>query len=132
MSAEALRGRLTDLIASGQGDLRALVGEFRRGEVLVPVVDGSLLSVESGGIRWLFAFTDLAALERFAEARGEAPPGWVAVFGARLLDQVIPRVDGPAGIAVDAGSPTGFVLPPVAGIVPDGVAVDVASAGARS
>ncbi|CAM5638548.1 SseB family protein [Streptomyces canus] len=127
VSAEALRGRLTDLAAVGQGDLRAVVGEFRRSEVLVPVVDGSLLSAESGGIRWLFAFTDEAALERFAEARGEAVPERIPVYGARLLDQVIPRVDGPTGIAVDAGSPTGFVLPPVVGIVPDVVAVDVAS-----
>lgn len=127
MSAEALRDRLTELTASGRGDLRALVGEFRRSEVLVPVVDGSLLSAESGGIRWLFAFTELAALERFAAARGEAAPGWVPVFGARLLDQVIPAIDGPVGIAVDAGSSTGLVLPPVAGIVPDAVAVDGAS-----
>lgn len=113
--------------AEALGERRAWVGEFRRREVLVPVVDGSLLSVEAGGIRWLFAFTERAALERFAEARGEAPPGWVPVFGARLLDQVVPRVDGPVGIAVDAGSPTGMVLPPVTGIVPDAVAVDVAS-----
>ncbi|MET7734294.1 SseB family protein [Streptomyces sp. NPDC005402] len=127
MSAEALRDRLTDLAASGQGDLRALVGEFRRGEVLVPVVDGSLLSAESGGIRWLFAFTDEEALRRFAEARGEPVPERIPVYGARLLDQVVPAVGGPVGIAVDAGSPTGFVLPPVAGIVPDAVAVDVAS-----
>jgi SseB protein N-terminal domain len=131
VSAEALRGRLTDLGAVGQGDLRAVVGEFRRSEVLVPVVEGALLSAESGGIRWLFAFTDLAALERFAEARGEAVPERIPVHGARLLDQVIPRVDGPTGIAVDAGSPTGLVLPPVAGIVPDAVAVD-AAAGARA
>ncbi|WP_326665127.1 SseB family protein [Streptomyces canus] len=117
MSAEALR----------QGNLRAVVGEFRRSEVLVPVVDGALVSAESGGIRWLFAFTDEAALERFAEARGEPVPERIPVYGARLLDQVIPRVDGPAGIAVDAGSPTGLVLPPVTGIVPDAVAVDVLS-----
>ena len=127
MSAEVLRGRLTDLVAVGQGNLRELVGEVRRAEVLVPVVDGSLLSVEVGGIRWLFAFTDESALERFAAARGEAVPEWVPVFGARLLDQVIPRVGGPAGVAVDAGSPTGFTLPPVTGIVADAVAVDVAS-----
>jgi len=117
VSAEALR----------QGNLRAVVGEFRRSEVLVPVVDGALLSAESGGIRWLFAFTDEAALERFAEARGEPVPERIPVYGARLLDQVIPRVDGPVGIAVDAGSPTGLVLPPVTGIVPDAVAVDVPS-----
>jgi hypothetical protein len=117
VSAEALQ----------QGNLRAVVGEFRRSEVLVPVVDGSLLSAELGGVRWLFAFTDDAALERFAEARGEPVPERIPVHGARLLDQVIPRVDGPAGIAVDAGSPTGLVLPPVAGIVPDAVAVNVTS-----
>ena len=117
MSAEALRER------------RSLVGEFRRREVLVPVVDGSLLSAEAGGIRWLFAFTDVPALERFAEARGEDVPTWVPVFGARLLDQVVPRAGGLTGIAVDAGSEAGFVLPPVAGIVPDAVAVDSAPEG---
>ncbi|MGR8008105.1 SseB family protein [Streptomyces hypolithicus] len=63
MSAEALRVRLAELAAAERGDLREVVGEFRRSEVLVPVVDGSLLSAEAGGIRWLFVFTDDAALE---------------------------------------------------------------------
>ncbi|MCL8014601.1 SseB family protein [Streptomyces sp. AS02] len=123
-----------DLADCGQGDLRAVVGEFRRSEVLVPVVDGSLLSVEAGGIRWLFAFTDEAALERFAQARGEAVPEGVPVFGARLLDQAVPRaakVGGPVGIAVDAGSAAGMVLPPVTGIVPDAVALEVAETDAE-
>lgn len=129
MSANALRlqTRLADLVESGQGDLRAVVGEFRRAEVLVPVLDDSLLSAEAGGIRWLFAFTDDAALERFAQARGEAVPERVPVYGARLLDQVIPeaaKAGGPVGIAADAGSAAGMVLPPVSGVVPDAVAVD--------
>jgi hypothetical protein len=124
---EALRERLAELAASEEGDLREIVGEFRRSEVLMPVVDGSLLSVEAGGIRWLFAFTGEEPLRRFAEARGEAVPERILVYGARLLDQVVPRVDGPTGIAVDAGSPAGFLLPPVAGIVPVAVAVDVLS-----
>ncbi|WP_344405224.1 SseB family protein [Streptomyces longisporus] len=128
MGADALRLRLADLTASGQGDLRAVVGEFRRSEVLVPVVEGSLVSVEAGGIRWLFVFTDDAALARFAAARGEAVPERVAVYGARLLDRVVPEVGGPVGIAVDAGSAAGMVLPPVTGIVPDAVAVDAAGA----
>ncbi|MGW2835688.1 SseB family protein [Streptomyces sp. NPDC001286] len=126
MGADALRLRLTELTANQQGDPRSVVGEFRRSEVLVPLVDDSVLLVDAGGIRWLFAFTDDAALERFARARGEAVPERVPVYGARLLDQVIPRVGGPAGIAVDAGSPAGMVLPPVRGIVPDEVAVDAA------
>ncbi|MFI1730202.1 SseB family protein [Streptomyces acidicola] len=129
MGAGALRVRLADLAAVGQGDLRAVVGEFRRGEVLVPVVDDGLLSVEAGGIRWLLVFSDDAALARFAEARGEAVPERVPVYGARLLDQVIPEVGGPVGIAVDAGSAAGMVLPPVAGIVPDAVALDADRTG---
>ncbi|MFC8091306.1 SseB family protein [Streptomyces sp. NPDC057301] len=130
LSADAmgLRMRLADLTATGQGDLRAAVGEFRRSEVLVPVVDDSLLSVAAGGVRWLFAFTDDAALARFAQARGEAVPERVPVYGARLLDQVVPEVakaDGrPVGIAVDAGSAAGLVLPPAKGVVPDAAAVD--------
>ncbi|MGW2571188.1 SseB family protein [Streptomyces sp. NPDC001537] len=128
VKADALRLRLADLAASGRGGLRAVVGEFRRSEVLVPVVEGSLVSAEAGGIRWLFVFTDDAALARFAAARGEAVPDRVAVYGARLLDQVIPGVGGPVGIAVDAGSAAGMVLPPVTGIVPDAVAVDAAGA----
>ncbi len=115
---------------AGVDEPREAVGEFRRRELLVPVADGALLSAEVGGIRWLFAFTDVTALERFAEARGEDVPAWVPVYGARLLDQVVPRAGGPSGIAVDAGSEAGFVLPPVTGIVPDRVAVDRAPEGA--
>ncbi|MFF3816161.1 SseB family protein [Streptomyces bluensis] len=131
MGAGALGVRLADLAAVGQGDLRALVGEFRRGEVLVPVVDDALLWVEAGGVRWLLVFTDDAALTRFAEARGEAVPDRVPVYGARLLDHVIPEVGGPVGIAVDAGSAAGMVLPPVAGIVPDAVALDADRTGSE-
>ncbi|MEV6949506.1 hypothetical protein AB0N07_47930 [Streptomyces sp. NPDC051172] len=65
------------------------VGEFRRSEVLVPVVEGSLVSA-AGGVRWLFVCTDDAAPARFAAARGEAER--VAVYGARLLDRVVPPV----------------------------------------
>ncbi|WP_369169780.1 SseB family protein [Streptomyces sp. R28] len=131
MSADALRLRLTDLAETEDGDLRAVVGEFRRSELLVPVVDGSLVSAEAGGIRWLFAFTDDAALTRFAQARGETVQERVPVYGAWLLDRVIPRADGPVAIAVDAGSATGMILPPVAGIVPEAVAVDAESAAVQ-
>lgn len=129
VSAEALRLQLAQLAATELGDLRAVVGEFRRAEVLVPVVDGSLLSAEASGVRWLFAFTDDAALNRFAEARGEVVEERVPVYGACLLDQVIPRAGGPMGVAVDAGSPAGMVLPPVAGVVPHAVALDIQGAG---
>ncbi|MEU4653775.1 SseB family protein [Streptomyces sp. NPDC023723] len=128
--ASLLRLRLADLAATGEGDPRSLVGEFRRSEVLVPVADGSVLAAEAGGVRWLFAFTDAAALRRFARARGATGLEEVPVHGARLLDQVVPAVaeaGGPVGIAVDAGSPAGMVLPPVRGVVPAAAALDTDS-----
>lgn len=111
-----------------QGHPAALVGEFRRAAVLVPLDEGGgLWSVEFGGIRWLCAFTDEAALAKFAVAHGLAEDqAWEyrSVFGARLLDVVVPKVGGPAGVALDVGSERPMLFPPVRGIVPDEVALD--------
>ncbi|WKV75993.1 hypothetical protein AW27_033475 [Streptomyces sp. PCS3-D2] len=121
-------------LRAGTGDPGRLVGEFRRAVLLVPRADGSvdstggLISALSGGIRWFYAFTDEKALARFAVARGEAGREWpfLAILGARLVDAVVPEVDGPAGVAVNIADPDGSMLfPPVAGIVPDAYAVDV-------
>ncbi|MFE9846395.1 hypothetical protein [Streptomyces goshikiensis] len=121
----------------GGGDPGRLVGEFRRAVLLAPLAEGGagvdgarggLMSAVSGGIRWLYAFTDEAALARFAEARGEASRQWpyVAILGARLVDAVVAMVDGPAGVAVNVADVDGSMLfPPVAGIVPDACAVDL-------
>ncbi|WP_241028382.1 hypothetical protein [Streptomyces verrucosisporus] len=105
-----------------------MVGEFRRTAVLVPLVDGGLLTAVHGGIRWIHTFTDEAALARFTRLKG-ATPGeeweYAALLGARLLDVVVPQVDGPAGVAVNAADEDGSMLfPPVRGIVPDAAAVD--------
>ncbi|MFH9750139.1 hypothetical protein ACH4MN_37720 [Streptomyces anulatus] len=127
---------LADRIAerrAGVGDPRALVGELRRALVLVPFDGGGLWTAEFGGVRWVCGFTDEAALARFAEARtavngpGAAERAWeYATFrGARLLDEVIPAMGAPAGVAVNVADPDGSMLfPPVVGIVPDAVAVD--------
>ncbi|OKI00211.1 hypothetical protein A6A06_23945 [Streptomyces sp. CB02923] len=109
-----------------EGDPAALIGEFRRTSVLVPVSDDALMTAEWGGIRWLYAFTDEDALNRFALTRGSAPETrwqYVSALGARLLDVVVPAVQGPAGVALDAGSEQGMLFPPAPGIVPDSVAV---------
>ncbi|MFD5418999.1 SseB family protein [Streptomyces sp. NPDC127069] len=116
---------------AGNGDSGRLVGEFRRAVLLVPLADettGALVSAVSGGIRWLYAFTDEESFARFARARGEAAREWpyLSILGARLVDAVVPEVDGPAGIAVNVADEGGTMLfPPVAGIVPDSCAVDV-------
>lgn len=47
-------------------------------------------------------------------------------LGARLLDAAVPAVGVPCGVALDcADGDEGMVFPPVRGVVPDGVAVDV-------
>lgn len=115
-----------DPAAAARKQFARLLGEFRRTAVLVPLDEhGSLWTADFNGVRWICAFSDEEALARFAEARGEAGREWAyrAVLGARLLDAMVPALPGPAGVALDAGSADGMVFPPVAGIVPDAVAV---------
>ncbi|MGP3973342.1 SseB family protein [Streptomyces sp. 8N114] len=121
---------------AGTGDPGALLGEFRRAAVLVPTLGPNadqLLTRSFGGVRWILAFTDEAALARFARESGGAPDEpweYASVLGARLLDAVIPALDGPTGVAVDVADEDGSMLfPPVPGIVPDEVAVGSTAEG---
>ncbi|MFF3755543.1 hypothetical protein [Streptomyces sp. NPDC002185] len=131
--ATALAERIAERRAGG-GDPRELVGELRRALVLVPMDSGGLWTAEFGGVRWICAFTDEAALARFAGARTAADTGreagdaweYAVLRGARLLDEIVPALGVPAGVAVDVADPEGaMAFPPVQGIVPDSVAVDV-------
>ncbi len=80
--------------------------------VVVPVSDGDVLSVAGGGVTWVCAFTDLAALARFAVLRGEGGREWsyVTISGAFLLSALPRRT----GVAVDLGSEQPELLPPAA------------------
>ena len=94
---------LADEVAAfheGRPNPAALIGEFRRTVVILPIVDDAFLAADLDGIRWRYAFSD------------------------RNLDVLLPAVEGPAGVALDAGSAQGMLFPPVSGIVPDRVAVD--------
>lgn len=106
----------------------ALLGEFRRTTVLVPLsADGDPLTGEFGGIRWIYVFSDEPSLALFAIARGEGAREWPydQVLGARLLDVAIPAMPVPYGVALDVGSEgQGALFPPVMGVVPDVAAVD--------
>ncbi|GAA2235737.1 hypothetical protein [Streptomyces nogalater] len=110
-------------------EFAALLGEFRRTPVLVPVdEEGDPLTGDFGGVRWIYAFSDESALARFALARGEGGREWAYQrwLGARLLDAMAPAVGVPCGVALDcADGEEGMVFPPVRGVVPDEVAVDV-------
>ncbi|MEU7294013.1 SseB family protein [Streptomyces exfoliatus] len=115
-------------VAGARREFARLLGEFRRTAVLVPFdAQESLWTADFGGVRWICAFSDEEALARFAVARGEAGREWAyrTVLGARLLDVMVPMLPGPGGVALDAGSEDGALFPPVAGIVPDAVAVDL-------
>ncbi|MFB7515536.1 SseB family protein [Streptomyces sp. NPDC056144] len=123
-----------DPTAGARRAFARLLGEFRRTAVLVPFDDtGSLWTTDFGGVRWICAFSDEAALARFAGARGEAGREWTyrTVLGARLLDVMVPMLPGPGGVALDAGSTDGALFPPVAGIVPAAAAVDLGADEAR-
>ncbi len=117
-----------DRLAAARREFAVLLGEFRRTAVLVPIDPyGSLWTAEQGGVRWICAFSDEDSLARFAQAQGDVEREWTyqTILGARLLDVMVPMLPVPAGVALDAGSDEGVLFPPVAGIVPDAVAVDL-------
>ncbi|MGW8061194.1 hypothetical protein ACVV2G_02660 [Streptomyces ziwulingensis] len=127
----ALAERIAERRA-GLGDPRALVGEMRRSTLLVPLADGGLWSARSGGVRWVCGFTDEAALARFAlhHAPGGRSLEYAELLGARIVDEIVPSLGEPAGLAVDIATQDGSMFfPPVAGIVPDGAAVDTGEEG---
>ncbi|MEU6406374.1 SseB family protein [Streptomyces sp. NPDC046985] len=104
---------------------------MRRSVLLVPVADGGLWSVRAGGVRWVCGFTDEAALARFAlhHGPGDRPLDYAALLGARIVDEIVPALGEPAGLAVDVAAEEGAMFfPPVVGIVPDAVAVDAGPA----
>ncbi|WP_416975121.1 hypothetical protein [Streptomyces sp. 4F14] len=109
-------------------EFAAVLGEFRRTPVLLPLVeDDAPLVADFGGIRWIYAFSNEEALARFAIARGETRRAWPyrQVLGARLLDVGTVVAGVPCGVALDVGSEgEGVLFPPVEGIVPDEAAVD--------
>ncbi|WP_265864041.1 hypothetical protein [Streptomyces sp. SKN60] len=109
-------------------EFAAVLGLFRETAVLVPRRDGSWLTVDFGGVRWILAFSDEPALARYALARGEAGTAWEyeTVPGARLLDAAVPRAGVPCGVALDVadGAEHAVLFPPVAGVVPDAAALD--------
>jgi hypothetical protein len=82
-------------------------------------------------VRWICGFTDETALARFAvlHGPGDRPMDYAALLGARIVDEVVPSLGEPAGLAVDIASEDGSMFfPPVTGIVPDGAAVDAGTA----
>ncbi|WP_329566435.1 SseB family protein [Kitasatospora sp. NBC_01266] len=116
MSGVELTERLAALQA-GQVNGPGLIAAFREALLLAPTENGKPLAADSGGVRWLYAFTDESALARFASARGLEPPvEYLTVYGRRLLDVAVPALGVPAGVALDAAGPVPFALPPAVAV----------------
>lgn len=114
-------------VRAGTGDANAMVAAFRQTVLLVPqTLDGSVIGADLGGVWWLYAFTTSEELAAWVVAEGgdgDARQSYMGVLGRRLLDEAVPDVGQPAGIAIDVAGPQPMLLPPVHGIVPDAVAV---------
>lgn len=142
----AAEQQVRDDAAAARPEFTAFLDGFRHRAVLVPLDDqGGIWSAELGGIRWLLTFSDEKNLARFAKNGSDAEIGirqpavsvnegkqawdYRKVLGWRLLDSVIPAAGRPCGVALDAGSDSGTVLPPVAGIVPDRATLNAYATG---
>ncbi|MFE2155691.1 SseB family protein [Streptomyces lavendulae] len=129
LQAEAVASRpaAADPVVEARQAAWRQLAEFRDRVVLVPLDErGGLWTAGLGGLDWICVFSDEDALVRFAQARDEADREWAfrRVRAARLLDEVVPALDFPCGVALNPAGPEGAVFPPVRGIVPDAVAVD--------
>ncbi|MEU9181534.1 hypothetical protein AB0C90_32620 [Streptomyces sp. NPDC048550] len=103
------------------------LADFRSRVLIVPLDEREgLWTGQFGGLDWIYAFSGEEQLARFAQARGEQGREWPyrRVVGARILDEVVPALDFPCGVAWDVAGPDGMVFPPLSGFVPEGAALD--------
>ncbi|MEU6330008.1 SseB family protein [Streptomyces sp. NPDC047049] len=125
----------------GEGDPQALVEAAQSAELLLPLLgESAVWSGELDGMHWLFAFTSAGEMHAFLQQKWEAAePGelpaelaryarYLRVSGEELLRELLPglveRDRVPMGVVVDVSSGLRAFLPPVSGIVPDGMALD--------
>ncbi|MFJ9645768.1 hypothetical protein ACWEPM_03265 [Streptomyces sp. NPDC004244] len=127
VAAEAAAADSENAAAYAREGVLERLADFRSRVLLVPLDErGGLWTSPFGGIDWICAFTGEEHLARFAEARGETDREWPyrRLVGARILDEVVPAVDFPCGVAWNPAGPDGMVFPPLRGFVPDEAALD--------
>ncbi|MER6993238.1 SseB family protein [Saccharopolyspora hirsuta] len=123
---------LVDALHSFRTDrcsLEQLAGVLRDTALFVPVSDEdggvALVTAREGELGWLGAFTSLPRMAEFyrASGRGSDVVRYAELTGAELLDQCLPALPEGTGLVVDAGSEHSTALGPVAGLVPDEIAL---------
>lgn len=115
---------------AGHADQQQLVSAFRAATVYVEAIptddgDRALQWVHQGGLTWVPVFTSLQTLAAFySEAgRGDDQIDYGELTGAELIDHCLPQLPRGTGMILDPISDHVLALPPVAGIVPDDLAI---------
>ncbi|MFE6645035.1 hypothetical protein ACFVJS_00635 [Nocardioides sp. NPDC057772] len=125
------------LVRGGVGDASSFDRSLRESVLYVlRWSETELLTGDQDGVRWLYAFTSIRDLARYATMRGAdetAAVDFMTVRADRLLDAALPELAAasglPTGLALDIGSSAPMLVPslPVAeaGAADDAAAGDV-------
>lgn len=120
-------------VRAGGGDVDLVVRLFRDATLWVETDSDerghAVRSVQVQGLHWLPVFSSLPRLALFCQAgnRGDQHITYGTVTGAEILETCLPALPFGTGVVLDTASEHVLALPPVAGFVPDSLAVDAAS-----
>lgn len=120
---------------AGSRSVADLLATIRRAVLLLPISDADEVFVgDARGLGWVYAFTSVQELARFARARDAGDQSWpyVSMRGAMVLDHVLPGAPRPCGVAIDVAGAHPMLLPPVVGVVADAAAVSLPADRIRS
>jgi hypothetical protein len=111
---------------AGAVDAAAMLAAVRASVLIMPLTGaGQVLAGRARGVGWLYVFTSIEELARWARARDEGDPMWryASIRGDRVLDRVVAGLDRPCGVAVDVAGARPMLLPPLPKVVPPSVAL---------
>ena len=120
---------ITDLLLlrNGRGDAEQVLRAFRDATLIVEITAETheLHYVRHEGF-WVPVFSSLSYMADYMRAcgRGQDDVSYGRLTGAELIDDCLPALPRGTGALLDPVSNHTIALPPVAGIVPDSLAVD--------
>ncbi|MFC7449724.1 SseB family protein [Rhodococcus daqingensis] len=103
-----------DAFYQGFGQPRALTEALRSSVLLMPVTDDDrMLTSTFGGLDWVCAFTSEGEFARYLAARGDSDGrGFRALFGSRIVDELVTGLPRPTGVVVDIAGASPIAFPP--------------------
>lgn len=103
-----------ELVRGGVGNADGLRRSLRDSVLYVlRYGEDQLIAADQGGIRWIYAFTSERELAMFATGRGgaDAEVDYLTVRGDRLLEDALPSLGVPAGVAIDVAGENPVLVP---------------------